>query len=78
MAHTFDETLAAVAEMKTVEDGLIALTDSLKAKVDAIVAGSLTPEQQAALDQIFNQIAAAKTAAAEALLRDTPAAPATP
>lgn len=72
MAHELSETLALVRDEKTVGDSLVVLTDAIKQKLDAIIGGKLTDEQQAQVDEIFDTITAQKQEAADAILRDTP------
>jgi hypothetical protein len=43
MAQTLDDCLADITDLGTKEDGLIALTANIKAQLDAITAGALTP-----------------------------------
>ena len=52
-----DKILASVTSEDTKLDSLIALTTELKRRVDEIVAGTVTPEQQAKLDAIFAAVA---------------------
>ncbi len=74
---TLDDLLAKVAEEKTAEESLITLTQGLKAQLDAITSGSLTPAQQAQVDSIFAAVEANKTEVAAAVVANTPAAPPT-
>lgn len=53
---TLDELVAAAEAEDSKIDSLISLVETLKAKVDEIVAGALTPEQQAKLDAAFASI----------------------
>jgi len=53
---TLDDLVAAATDEDTKIDSLIALVVELKAKVDAIVSGELSPEQQAKLDAAFAAI----------------------
>ena len=71
---TLDETLQAVTDESTVDDSIIALTTSIKAQLDAILAGGLTPDAQAKVDAIFSGIAANKQKVADAVVANTPAA----
>jgi hypothetical protein len=71
------DVLDAVTAQKTVIDGLVTLTAGLKKEVDGIVAGSLTPEQQADLDSAFAGLTANSQEAADAIVANTPAAPVT-
>ena len=71
---TLDETLVAVTDEGTVADSLIALTTSIKAQLDVILAGGLTPAQQTQVDAIFSAITAKKQQIADAVVANTPAA----
>lgn len=53
---SLDELLAGVAELDTKEDSLIQLTTNIKAQLDAVLAGALTPAQQAKVDEIFAKV----------------------
>jgi hypothetical protein len=68
---TLDEVLADVQAEKTVDDSLIALTSSIKDQLDKILAGGLTPDQQAKVDAIFAGIEANKKAVADAVVANT-------
>jgi hypothetical protein len=69
--HTLDETLASVQDEKTVVEGLAKLTSDLKARLDEILAGNLTPEQQAKVDAIFAETEARKQELAAAITANT-------
>lgn len=71
---TLDQTLADVQAETTVVEGLATLTGSLKAQLDAVLAGQLTPAQQAQVDAIFAQVEANKQKLADAITANTPAA----
>lgn len=53
---TLDEVLATVTEEDTKIDSLITLVQGLKAQLDDVLAGELTPEQQAKVDAIFDAV----------------------
>lgn len=57
---TLDETLAKVTETRGRINSLTALTAGIKARLDEILAGALTPEQQAKVDAVFAEVDAAK------------------
>ena len=67
MAKTLAETLAVVTATRGQVASLIVLTGSIKTRLDEIIAGGLTPAQQAAVDAIFTEIEATGTAAVAAL-----------
>ena len=71
---TLDDVLAGVAEEKTQIDGLATLTANIKAQLDAALAGTLTPEQQAKVDSIFASVQAGTADAVAAINANTPAA----
>jgi len=73
---TLQEVLDDVAAEKTVEESLITLTQGLKAQLDAITSGSLTPAQQAQVDAIFAAVEANKTEVSAAVVANTPTPPA--
>lgn len=50
---TLDEVLATVTAEDTAIDSLVALVEGLKAQLDAVLSGELTPAQQAKVDAIF-------------------------
>lgn len=77
---TLEDVLADVADESTKEDSLIALTNGLKAQLDAALAGSLTPAQQAKVDGIFAAIEANKAKVQASIDANTspPATPAVP
>ncbi len=74
MAQTLDDVLADVTDEKTQIDSLAALTTGLKAQLDAVLAGALTPAQQAKVDAIFTAVDANKAAVVTAINANTPAA----
>lgn len=73
---TLDDLVAAATAEDTKIDSLIALTAQLKAKVDEIVAGALTPDQQAKIDAAFAAISDNPDRIQAAIDANTP--PATP
>jgi hypothetical protein len=70
---TIKEVLADVQDEKTVDDSLIVLTTAIKKQLDDLIAGGLTPEQQADVDAIFQQVEDNKAAVAAAILANTDA-----
>lgn len=59
MAHTLDETLAAVTAESAKDDSIIALLAGLKQQLaDALANANLSPENQAKVDAIFDQATA--------------------
>jgi hypothetical protein len=50
---TLDEIITAVTEQDTQIDSLATLTAGIKKQLDDILAGALTPDQQAKVDAIF-------------------------
>lgn len=72
---TLEETLADVQAESAVDDSIITLVTGLKAQLDAVLGGQLTPAQQAQVDQIFAAIEANKAKVAAAVTANTPAAP---
>jgi hypothetical protein len=85
---TLTETLALVREERTLTTSLIALTTGLKARLDEILAGALTPAAQEQVNDLFAELEAQKSAIADAIAANTtptppaetpaPEAPATP
>lgn len=67
MAQTLDEILADVTEEGTQIDSLVALTAGIKAQLDSVLAGVLTPEQQAKVDAIFTAVESNKTKVVDAI-----------
>lgn len=78
MENTLDATLADVQSESTVIDGLITLTAGIKSQLDAVLAGALTPDQQAKVDAIFAAVEENKEKVSAAITANTPAAPASP
>src|SRR5690349_12926923 len=72
---TLDEVLQAVNEESTVDDSIIVLLTGIKAQLDSVLAGNLTPDQQAKVDAIFAAADANKAKVAAAIAANTPAAP---
>lgn len=75
---TLDDLVSAAAAEDTKIDSLIALVEALKAKVDAIVAGELSPEQQAKIDAAFASITDNPDRIQAAIDANTPTEPAPP
>ena len=50
---TLQETLDKVTELDTKVGGLITLFNGIKEQLDEVLAGNLTEEQQAKVDEIF-------------------------
>lgn len=73
---TLDELMQDVTDEGTVEDGLVTLTEGIKAQLDAFLAGQLTPEVQAKVDAVFAGVEANKAKVSAAITANTPAAPA--
>lgn len=71
---TLDQIVSDVAEESTQIDGLSTLTAGLKAQLDAVLAGALTPAQQAQVDAIFSAVEANKAKVVAAINANTPAA----
>lgn len=74
MDNTIDEVLTEVQEASTVEDGLITLTQGIKAALDKVLAGALPPATQAKVDAIWQGLADNKAKVAQAIIDNTPAA----
>jgi hypothetical protein len=75
MVQTLDDVLTDITELSTKEDGLIALMRNLKASVDEAIKGTVTPEQQAKIDQAFSLIEQRKAAVQAAIDEGTPPSP---
>lgn len=73
--NTLDDVVADITDLSSKEDGLIALTTSIKSQLDAALAGALTPAQQAKVDAIFGAVEARKTAIVTAINANTPTGP---
>jgi len=71
---TLDETLAAVTAEDTKVDSIIALLTGIKAQLDAVLAGGLTPEVQAKVDAIFAQATGSAAKIDTAIAANTPPA----
>lgn len=74
MAATLDSILTQVTDESTVDDSIITLLTGIKAQLDAVLAGALTPAQQAKADAIFAQVEANIKKVADAVTANTPAA----
>lgn len=71
---TLDETLAAVTAEGTKVDSIIALLTGIKAQLDAVLAGGLTPDVQAKVDAIFAQATTNAAKIDAAITANTPPA----
>lgn len=78
MARTLDDVLADVTAERSQIDSLAQLTTGLKEQLDAVLAGALTPEQQAKVDAIFEGVESNKAAIVLAINANTPASPTPP
>lgn len=74
MATTLADILADVQAETTLVGSISQLLTNIKTELDKILAGGLSPEQQAAADSIFAQVEANKKAIADAIAANTPAA----
>jgi len=72
MATTLADILTSVQDEKTVDDSIVTLVTNLKTQIDALLAGGLSPAQQAQVDAIFAQVAANKKEVADAVTANTP------
>lgn len=72
---TLDEILTTVTAEDTAIDSLIVLVQGLKAQLDSVLAGNLTPEQQAKVDAIFAAVTDNPDRIQAAIDANTPAAP---
>ena len=74
---TIQDVLAKVQEQTTVDQSMFVLIDGLKTQIaDALAKiGTLTPEQQAAIDQVFTTAQQNVADVAAKVLENTPAAP---
>lgn len=75
MAHTLDEVLQTVTDESTVADSLVALVSGLKTQLDSVLAGNLTPAQQAQVDSIFAAATSNKDKLEAAVVANSPSAP---
>lgn len=75
MANTLDDVLKDVTDESTLDDSIIALLTGIKAQLDSVLAGGLTPAQQAKVDAIFSGLEANKAKVSAAITANTPAAP---
>lgn len=71
---TLDDVISDITDLSSKEDGLITLTSGIKAQLDAVTQGSLTPEQQAKVDAIFAAVEDRKTTVQAAIDANTPPA----
>lgn len=72
---TLDEILSSVDAEDAVDDSIIALLTGIKAQLDAVIAGGLSPAVQAKVDAIFAKVEASKAKVAAAVVANTPAEP---
>lgn len=74
---TIQEVLAVVQQQTTVDQGIFQLIDGLKGQVAEALSkiGTLTPEQQAAVDLVFTTAQQNVADVAAKMLENTPAAP---
>jgi hypothetical protein len=72
---TLDDIIASVDSEDAVDDSIIALLTGIKAQLDAVLAGGITPAQQAKVDAIFAKVEASKAKVAAAVVANTPAEP---
>lgn len=73
---TLDEVLADVQAEKTQVDSLVALTTGIKKQLDDLLAGKLTPQDQAKVDAIFGAVQANRQEVVDAINANTPKPPA--
>lgn len=77
MAHTLDETLAAIADEDSKVDKLVALVNSIEQQLkDALAGTTLPPAIQAKIDAVFDGVTNSAAKVQGALDAGTP--PATP
>ena len=76
MAKSLDDIISDITDLRSRTAGLITLTNGIKAQLDAILAGTLTPEQQAKVDAIFQAVEDDKTDVQAAI--DANTSPVTP
>ena len=73
--HTVDEVLADIQEENTQIAGLSSLTASIKAQLDAALAGTtIPPDVQAKINSIFDGVETNKKAVMDAINANTAAA----
>lgn len=72
---TLDDILTSVTSEEAVDDSIITLLTGIKAQLDAILAGGVSPEVQAKIDAIFAKAEANKAKLAAAIVANTPVAP---
>lgn len=72
---TLDDLTKDAADESTLDDSIIALLTSVKTELDSVLAGNLTPDQQAKVDAIFATLEANKAKVAAAVTANTPASP---
>lgn len=73
--RSLDDVISDLADEKTQVSGLVTLTTSIKAQLDAALPpGTLTPDQQAKVNAIFDSVEANKAAIMDGINANTPAA----
>lgn len=76
MAKTLDEVLAAVTPLSTKIDSLITLTNGIEQQLKDALAGTvLSPDTQAKVDAVFDQITSNATKVQAAIDANTSPAP---
>lgn len=75
---TLDEVLQDVSDEKTQIDSLTTLTAGIKKQLDDVLAGSLTPAQQAKVDAIFAAVEANKQEVVDSINANTTPTPPPP
>ncbi len=70
---TLDQVLQSVTDESTLDDSIIALLQGIKAQLDAVLAGGLSPENQAKVDAIFAAAEANKAKVSAAVTANTAA-----
>ena len=76
MALDFTKVNAALTQIKTVEDGIVTLVNTLAAEVKTLAANQQNPADQAALDAFADQLIANAKPMADAVAAGTPVQPA--
>jgi hypothetical protein len=69
---TLDQVLADTTDEATLDDSIITLLTGIKKQLDDALANSITPAQQAQIDQIFTNLEANKVKVAAAITANTP------
>jgi hypothetical protein len=71
---SLDDIIEDLTSLKSRQDALVQLASGLRDQVGAITAGSLTPDQQAKVDAIFDAVEERKAEVQAAIDKNTPAA----